>query len=1035
MPTPRVQGRFGNKGCPVMDYQVSKLAALMLGLALSFPAALAAAPGDDQFAVAAGHYTRGRWELAADEFAALLADYPDHAKRTSALFYRGEALVQLGKFDEAHAAFDEFLRAAPEDSRARQALFRAGETSYLGGKSTAATTELTRFAERYPDDELNGYVIAYLGDLALDAEDWSGARRFYQQALDKFPTGPLADDCRYGLGRALQRLDQRQAAEGLFAEIAGKSANGHADEAQYQLGSAQYARGDYAAAAKSLGEFAARAPQHPWSEQARLAAAWSHYRLQDYAAAEELLQQLTASPQRGLEARYWLGLTQKARGDWAAAAATLSTAATDAANDPLAAAMHFHAGEAWLRAAQPKEADAEFARVIADFPSYEWVDACWLGRCRAALAAGNHALVDHHAAYFSEQCPQSDKRWGVARVRADSLIARKDYRTAISLLESLVANDPDAGAAASHQLALAVAYLGDSRADDALTLIELLPAEASPEVRDESQLTRVQALVALARFAEAEPLVAERLTRETNVSRLAMCRAQLAICLARTGQLDRAKQEFARLAEAQPDAELLAGTASYLAEVARAAGDRAWSDDLLARATSERVPATYAGAALANRGWDEFQTGEYERAAETLGRLLDKFPAHPSAAQAALLRGRALEKLDRSDEALAAYRRVVEMPGDQDVLPQALLSAARLLDRQGQHTTAAANYERLLREFPEFGQRDAVLYESAWTLLALDQADEAEQRFGRLERECPQSKLAADARFRLAEQARKRKDFARAETLLTELVASEIDPALLEHVLYARGELAATREQWEEVAPPLEQLRAEFPASELRLLADYWLAEAAYRLKRYDDARQRFATLAEQTVGRQESWVALAALRRAQLAARADEWQLARELAEPIPSLYPDFEQLYEVDYVLGRALAGQRQYENARAAYRRVLSSSVGGKTETAAMAQWMIGETYLHEKEYRAALKEFLRLEILFAYPTWQSGALLQAGKCQELLGHVDEAAELYDRVLKEFPASEFAAEAQQRLKAVGGTLERSATRPRLRVPGPRS
>ncbi len=63
------------------------------------------------------------------------------------------------------------------------------------------------------------------------------------------------------------------------------------------------------------------------------------------------------------------------------------------------------------------------------------------------------------------------------------------------------------------------------------------------------------------------------------------------------------------------------------------------------------------------------------------------------------------------------------------------------------------------------------------------------------------------------------------------------------------------------------------------------------------------------------------------------------------------------------------------------------------------------------------------------------MQAGKCQELLGHVDQAAELYARVIKDFPKSEFAAEAGERLKAVGGSLERSAVRPRLRVKGTRS
>jgi TolA-binding protein len=81
--------------------------------------------------------------------------------------------------------------------------------------------------------------------------------------------------------------------------------------------------------------------------------------------------------------------------------------------------------------------------------------------------------------------------------------------------------------------------------------------------------------------------------------------------------------------------------------------------------------------------------------------------------------------------------------------------------------------------------------------------------------------------------------------------------------------------------------------------------------------------------------------------------------------------------------------------------------------MAQWMIGETYFHQKDYLEAIKAYYRVERLFPYPRWQAGALLQSGKCHEMRGEFQEAAKLYGRLLKDHADSPFAEEASQRLR----------------------
>ena len=110
--------------------------------------------------------------------------------------------------------------------------------------------------------------------------------------------------------------------------------------------------------------------------------------------------------------------------------------------------------------------------------------------------------------------------------------------------------------------------------------------------------------------------------------------------------------------------------------------------------------------------------------------------------------------------------------------------------------------------------------------------------------------------------------------------------------------------------------------------------------------------------------------------------------------------------------MAAENDYDGARAAYQKVIHSPAGGKTEVAAMAQWMIGESYFNQKDYATALRDYLRVEVVYSYPRWQAAALLQAAKCYQQLGQQQEAAELYAKVLQSYPQTEFVAEASQRL-----------------------
>lgn len=201
----------------------------------------------------------------------------------------------------------------------------------------------------------------------------------------------------------------------------------------------------------------------------------------------------------------------------------------------------------------------------------------------------------------------------------------------------------------------------------------------------------------------------------------------------------------------------------------------------------------------------------------------------------------------------------------------------------------------------------------------------------------------------------------------------------------------------------------------LKSKAKYWLAESHYRQQRYQPAAEILATLkaadrhSETAV---QPWIWL---RLSQCEGQLNSWSKALATASDGKVRFPNFQADYEYDFVIARGLEDAGQLNEARLAYQQVVDSKKGGSTETAAIAQWRIGETFFHQDNFKAAIDAYYKVDSLYSYSRWRGAALIQAGKCQEHLGNWKHATKLYRQLLENFPDSEYAAAAKKRLERV--------------------
>ena len=968
---------------------------------------------DDQYAVAANLYARQQWKRAAGEFEVFVQQYPQHPKVNQAIFFLGETLTQLDQLEQAASRFREYLQREPQGKYARSAAFRAAEASYFLNQREQAKGEFERFTAHHPDDALNAYALAYLGNIALAQDDLSRAEQLFRQCLTRFPDGQMQDDCRFGLARVLDKQGKSEEAARYYLAVAGKTGSPLAADSRFFLGSLQYAQGKYAEAIETFDAFESALARSPWQATARLGRAWCLLKLDRPAEARKFLELAATDAKVGLEARYWLGLAQKTEKDWRAAAKTLLEAAAADPKHKLAPAMRFHAGDALLRAEDFPAALEQFHQVLAAPAAPPWQEQSLRGRIQVALRTKDYASLDRDAADFVKRFPNSPLKDDVQCLLARSLIERKQFQQAAGILEPLVAGASKGQPRLEPRYLLSLAYEGLERRPEALEAIAPVLESASAELKADALLTQASLLVAMKKYAEAIPPLEALLAGQPANDAAVKGLGQLTICYARTNQLDKSKTRYAEMIEKYAGHELFAATTEQLAEAAYEAGDAAWSARLFEWLSSVGRATDREAKGLSGLGWSQYKAGQLEQAAATFAQVLQKNPGPTLAAEAALIRGHILQQLKQPEAALAMYDLVIDKHPQSRQMADALWAGAKLRGALKQHQQAAALYERLAKEFPTFAEIDAVWYQWAWALADLGRKDESNALFERLLKEHPQSALRADATFRLAQRAFEAKDYAKAQTLTAELLAGGLAPAVRQSGLYLSGQIAIAQERWDDARRTFEAFLQDFPQSTHRPMAEFGVAEAIFRQGDYAEAARRFERLAGQTEPRDASWAALVRLRLAQALCHQKKWKEALAIAGKIEKEYPQFEEQYEADYVVGRCLADQADFDAAREAYRKVIRSPGGAKTETAAKAQLLIAESYYHQKNYEAALREYLRVEILYAFPALQAAAALQAAHCHEKLGEWKEAADLYARLIKTYPDSAQAKEATQLLR----------------------
>jgi TolA-binding protein len=130
---------------------------------------------------------------------------------------------------------------------------------------------------------------------------------------------------------------------------------------------------------------------------------------------------------------------------------------------------------------------------------------------------------------------------------------------------------------------------------------------------------------------------------------------------------------------------------------------------------------------------------------------------------------------------------------------------------------------------------------------------------------------------------------------------------------------------------------------------------------------------------------------------------------ETLIQRFPQGALRFDARYAIGWAYQNQKQFDPAAAAYQLVINETA---TEVAAKAQYQLALCRLEQKRLPEAINALLVVPFTYDYPEWSAISMLEAARIFQDLNQPPQARRLLERVVREFPNTEWAKSAQQRL-----------------------
>ncbi len=380
----------------------------------------------------------------------------------------------------------------------------------------------------------------------------------------------------------------------------------------------------------------------------------------------------------------------------------------------------------------------------------------------------------------------------------------------------------------------------------------------------------------------------------------------------------------------------------------------------------ERYLTEYPSTAQAPLAW--YRLGKAASAAKQYDKALNAFekveeltPEPTQRVEALLSKGEILYFLKRFDEAETVLGLLLKGQNPSDLQSRALYYLGKVQQSKGQMESAAQQYKKLIKTFPDSPLLPFARYQLAFVYLEQQDTENAAIEFSAVANNTQADKeLRMESRFRAAE--------------------------IYDKIGWFSAAIGA-----------YEQLRTDFPQSTYARRADYGYAWALYHAGKYPEAI--VAAQAFEKAYPDAPHLAGIAYLRANCLQQQKQYEQAQQTYQAIRENYPDspfaVRAQYKTAWVLFLKGDGTAAKEEVTAFLQRQKDSPLIGD------AAFLLGSILVSEGNFEDAQQEFRLVAEKYPKSEFGAEALYKSAECLGQLGLTDQAAKTFETFAKRYPS----------------------------------